>query len=131
MAPKVTEAHLESRREQILDAAFTCFAHRGFHTTTMHEICAEAGLSAGAIYSYFSSKNEIIGATVLRCLQVSGPMVEETLERDDTLAVIGALADIGFDQFRQADAATEPPRSPPVVVRSAQKPRPQGIAGLR
>ena len=104
MAPKVTEAHLESRREQILDAAFACFAQRGFHTATMHEICNEAGLSAGAIYRYFSSKDEIIGACVLRCLQVSAPMVEEALNKDDTLDVIGALADIGFDQFREPDA---------------------------
>ena len=37
--PKVTEAHLEARREQILDAAAECFARKGFHRSTMHDIC--------------------------------------------------------------------------------------------
>lgn len=61
--PKVTEAHLESRRDQILGAAHKCFARNGFHQTTMQDIFKEAGLSAGAVYNYFSSKEDIIEAT--------------------------------------------------------------------
>jgi len=45
-----------------MDAAIGCFRRRGFHQATMQEICAEAGISAGALYRYFSSKAEIIGA---------------------------------------------------------------------
>ena len=60
--PKVTAAHLESRREQILDAAVTCFAREGFHRASMQDVCREAGLSAGAIYRYFASKDDIIEA---------------------------------------------------------------------
>src|SRR3989304_6177982 len=54
--PKVTEAHLEARRSQILDAAWTCFARKGYHQATMQDICQESGLSPGAIYRYFESK---------------------------------------------------------------------------
>lgn len=43
-----------------MDAAFQCFARKGFHPTTMQDICVEADLSAGAIYRYFASKEEII-----------------------------------------------------------------------
>jgi TetR/AcrR family transcriptional repressor of uid operon len=50
------------RRRQILDAALDCFRRRGFHQTSMHEICAAAGISAGALYRYFGSKAEIITA---------------------------------------------------------------------
>ncbi|MFL6504773.1 MAG: TetR/AcrR family transcriptional regulator, partial [Candidatus Udaeobacter sp.] len=32
------------RRCQILDAALVCFAKRGFHQTSMHDISAEAGI---------------------------------------------------------------------------------------
>jgi TetR/AcrR family transcriptional regulator, repressor for uid operon len=52
----------DRRRRQIMDAAIACFRKRGFHQATMQEICAEAGISAGALYRYFASKAEIIGA---------------------------------------------------------------------
>jgi AcrR family transcriptional regulator len=60
--PKVLPEYLELRRQQILDAAATCFARRGFHQTTMQDICGEAELSPGAVYRYFRSKEEIIEA---------------------------------------------------------------------
>ena len=60
--PKVTEAHRESRREQILLAAWKCFSRNGFHSTSMADVIKEAGLSAGAVYLYFKSKDEIIVA---------------------------------------------------------------------
>src|SRR5690606_3122603 len=45
-----------------MDAAIVCFRRRGFHQASMQEICAEAGISAGALYRYFGSKADIIGA---------------------------------------------------------------------
>ncbi|MGE0827721.1 MAG: TetR/AcrR family transcriptional regulator [Hyphomonadaceae bacterium] len=50
------------RRQQILEAAETCFRRRGFHQATMQEICAEARISPGALYRYFGSKADIIAA---------------------------------------------------------------------
>ncbi len=58
--PKVSEEHLKARRQQILDAAATCFARQGFHQTTMDDICRQADLSLGAIYRYFESKEALI-----------------------------------------------------------------------
>ena len=46
----------QDRRVQILDAAIVCFAKRGFHPTSMHDISAEAGISVGLIYRYFENK---------------------------------------------------------------------------
>lgn len=50
------------RRCQILDAALICFAHRGFHQTSMHDISTEAGVSVGLIYRYFANKEAVISA---------------------------------------------------------------------
>jgi TetR/AcrR family transcriptional regulator, repressor for uid operon len=50
------------RREQILGAAMVCFAKRGFHQTSMHDISAEAGISVGLIYRYFENKEAVIAA---------------------------------------------------------------------
>jgi TetR/AcrR family transcriptional regulator, transcriptional repressor of aconitase len=60
--PRVDDDYLASRRRQIMDAAITCFAREGFHRTTMQDIVAETGLSAGAIYRYFRSKEDIVAA---------------------------------------------------------------------
>jgi len=60
--PRVSEAHLERRRAQILAAALRCFARQGFHRTTMQDIVREAALSPGAIYRYFAAKEDLIAA---------------------------------------------------------------------
>jgi AcrR family transcriptional regulator len=62
--PKVTQEHVDARRRQILSAALRCFAREGFHRTTMQDIFREAELSPGAVYSYFSGKEELIGAII-------------------------------------------------------------------
>jgi TetR/AcrR family transcriptional repressor of uid operon len=54
------------RRTQILEAAVVCFAKRGFHQTSMHDISAEAGISVGLIYRYFENKEEVISAMAAR-----------------------------------------------------------------
>lgn len=54
------------RRDQtirrILDAARKCFVASGFQGASMHQICAEAEMSPGALYRYFPSKEAIINA---------------------------------------------------------------------
>jgi AcrR family transcriptional regulator len=60
--PRVSAAHLAARRQQILDAARACFLRNGFHQTSMQDVIAAAGLSVGAVYRYFRSKNDIVEA---------------------------------------------------------------------
>ena len=49
----------EIRREQILEAAQACFGNAGFHKTKMDDIVHASGLSKGALYWHFKSKEEI------------------------------------------------------------------------
>lgn len=58
--PKLKPDTQRARREHILDAALSCFARGGFHATTMQSICREAGISPGALYVYFDSKEALI-----------------------------------------------------------------------
>jgi AcrR family transcriptional regulator len=80
--PRVSEAHRERRRRQILDAARQCFVREGFHQTSMQDILGAAGLSAGALYRYFGSKEEIVEAiaaeAVGRVMGLLGPLSEQT-----------------------------------------------------
>ncbi|MFD0366973.1 TetR/AcrR family transcriptional regulator [Streptomyces sp. NPDC059071] len=59
---RVSQEHLDARRRQILDGAARCFARNGFHATSMQDVLAEVGLSAGAVYRYFRGKDELITA---------------------------------------------------------------------
>lgn len=53
-----------ARRRQVLDAAERCFRRHGFHACSMAQISAEAGMSVGHIYRYFTGKEAIIAAIV-------------------------------------------------------------------
>jgi TetR/AcrR family transcriptional regulator, transcriptional repressor of aconitase len=54
--PKVSEEHLEARREQILDGARRAFARHGYEGATVARLEEETGLSRGAIFHYFPDK---------------------------------------------------------------------------
>ncbi|TCR67614.1 TetR/AcrR family transcriptional regulator [Bosea sp. BK604] len=57
---------LSERHIRILDAAERVFARNGFHVATMHDVAAEAGMSPGNLYRYFSSKDAIIAGMAER-----------------------------------------------------------------
>ena len=51
-----------NKRERIIAAAGRLFGERGYHNTTTAEIAEAAGVAAGTIYIYFSSKEELLVA---------------------------------------------------------------------
>jgi TetR/AcrR family transcriptional regulator, transcriptional repressor of aconitase len=57
--PKTSAAAKEARQEQILTAALRCFARRGYYATTIEDLVVETGLSRGALYLYFPSKEAL------------------------------------------------------------------------
>src|SRR5689334_16492171 len=60
--PKLKPETMAARRDEILQAAAACFARQGFHQTTIADVIAESGLSAGCIYGHFAGKEELIQA---------------------------------------------------------------------
>src|SRR5215468_4819546 len=77
MSQPQTDSSNGDRRSQILEAALVCFAKRGFHQTSMHDISGEAGISVGLIYRYFENKEAVISAMADRHKQE----ISEVLER--------------------------------------------------
>ncbi len=61
-----SESTLSERHIRILDAAERVFARAGFHAATMQDVAAEAGMSPGNLYRYFSSKDAIIAGMAER-----------------------------------------------------------------
>jgi AcrR family transcriptional regulator len=60
--PKIRPETSIARRGEILEAAEICFARQGFHQTTIRDVIRESGLSAGCIYGYFATKEDLIEA---------------------------------------------------------------------
>ncbi len=59
MSPKVTEAYREKTRNEIVLAAEKVFARKGYNGASMDDIVRESGLSKGALYGYFRSKEDL------------------------------------------------------------------------
>ena len=80
--PRVTLQHEQQVRQRILAAALRVFGARGFRRSTMQDVVRESGLSVGAIYTYFKSKDELFLA-----------MCDLTVE--DTMAALAARLPAG------------------------------------
>jgi AcrR family transcriptional regulator len=88
--PRITPERREARRAQIVAAARRCFSRDGFHQTSMPDIAAEAGVSTGAPYRYFASKEEI----VLAIAQDAFRLVFDPVERLAAVASAPSVADL-------------------------------------
>ncbi|HET9231788.1 MAG TPA: TetR/AcrR family transcriptional regulator [Vitreimonas sp.] len=95
----------DRRRRQILDAAMACFRRRGFHQATMQEICAEANMSAGALYRYFGSKAEIIGAIAEDKHADSDSAFLDATRTGSLIDALSLIARDFFDKFADGDGA--------------------------
>jgi AcrR family transcriptional regulator len=101
--PKLTDEHRDRRRRQILDAAMACFDRHGLHATTTDEIVAEAGLSAGAIYRYFDSKDAIIEAVAAERHAHERSLLADALVGNDPRASLRSFLDRYFDWLADPD----------------------------
>jgi TetR/AcrR family transcriptional regulator, repressor for uid operon len=81
----------QDRRTQILDAALICFAKRGFHQASMHDISAEAGISVGLIYRYFENKEAVISAMADRHKKEIHDMLERAKQAPSLLESLEIL----------------------------------------
>ena len=57
------------REQAILDATERLLADPGYEATTMADIASGAGVTRGALYFYFSSKQEVVTALVARTVR--------------------------------------------------------------
>ena len=72
-----------SKRERILTTAKALFIEKGFRGTTIAMIAESAGIAKGSVYSYFSSKLEIVKALILQTDEKNQQLVEQLLDKND------------------------------------------------
>ena len=104
MSPKVPEAYLEARRTEILEAAHKCFMEKGFHYTTMQDIYKAASLSPGAVYNYFSSKEELFAAVLQEACRRVADRYREVAHDPSTKSALRSLAQSDVEVLRQEEA---------------------------
>jgi AcrR family transcriptional regulator len=94
--PRLKPDTQRARREHILDAAEQCFARAGFHATSMQDICREAGVSPGALYVYFASKEALIAGIAERDRLLFQTRFAELANATDFFSALESIGDAYF-----------------------------------
>jgi AcrR family transcriptional regulator len=76
--PRVSAAHEQEVRDRIIAAAVRVFSEKGYHSSTIADVCRESGLSVGAIYTYFSGKEALF---LQSCDLISARGLDELAQR--------------------------------------------------
>ncbi|ORA80193.1 TetR/AcrR family transcriptional regulator [Mycobacterium malmoense] len=96
--PRIVK-HPDIRRAELLDRAAALFLRHGFDNVSLNDIIADAGISKGAFYHWFPSKDALIAALAERSARETFAGVEDAVaaRRGDALARLNALLQAGFD----------------------------------
>jgi AcrR family transcriptional regulator len=90
-----TRPYRSETRRRVLDAAFAVFAERGIAASSLNEVAAAAGLTKGAVYSNFESKDDLVLALMeehaAARINASLAEVDDHGDGPETLAAIGAV----------------------------------------
>ncbi len=78
-SPRIVKTPAQ-RREELLDCAQALFLARGYEATTINEVIAKAGVSKGAFYHYFTSKEAMLEALAERFARRSLDQLGDILE---------------------------------------------------
>ena len=99
------EAKKARTRAQLIDAAATVFARRGYVAASLDEVSEEAGLTKGAVYSNFDSKEELFQAVIEDRLNEPFKDIADALDTSigttEEQAIAGARAFVGVVEQEQ------------------------------
>ena len=90
--PRLTETEKDARRRRVLDGARRCFARHGYEGATVVRLEKEIGLSRGAIFNWFPSKQELFLA----------------LASEDNERLHGLIATEGYEALLRAITQDDP-----------------------
>jgi len=118
-----THAPAEVRKRQILEAALGCFGEKGLQGTTMDDIVEASGLSKGAIYSQFESKDQIF-LGLFWTFELDLFAAWEQLPEGDAVETVRRIAEVTLTRLLELrpllDAWTEFLRQPASRERMAE-----------
>jgi AcrR family transcriptional regulator len=96
--PRVIK-HPDIRRAELLDLASALFVQHGYDNVSLNDLIADAGVSKGAFYHWFPSKDALISALAEHSAREGFAVIEEALARcrGNALDRLNAMLQAGFD----------------------------------
>jgi TetR/AcrR family transcriptional regulator, cholesterol catabolism regulator len=96
--PRVIK-HPDVRRAEILDRASALFVQRGYDNVSLNDLIADAGVSKGAFYQWFPSKDALITALAARAARQQFTAIEGAIAQccGNALDRLNVLLQAGFD----------------------------------
>lgn len=89
-------------KQKLFDAALKLFAAQGYFTTTVEQITAEAGVSKGLVYNYFTSKEELLVALLEDATRRMTTVADRLQQHDELGACLARFID-DYLRFIQAE----------------------------
>jgi AcrR family transcriptional regulator len=109
--PRLRQETQQARIRHILEAAERCFVRRGFDATTIADICDEAGVSVGALYSHFDGKEAIVEAICEPAIAgkqtILGELAGEGAALADAEPMLAAVTEMLSSRQGASDAALD------------------------
>jgi AcrR family transcriptional regulator len=87
--PKRSREYMGAQRLRFCEAAMACFRRKGVVASSLTDVCEEAGLSMGALYKHFRSRDELL----LAVLEIRLARRDEQLKGNDWPALRTAILD--------------------------------------
>ena len=117
--PRVVAVYKEEARRNILEKAAGVFARNGYSSTTMDDIAGELGVSKGAVYQYFTSKDELFRELCGAAAKVVEERLRENFEGPDLRKSAERYMNAEVDRFRARgilmfEALAQAPRNPSI-----------------
>jgi AcrR family transcriptional regulator len=108
----------EERRGDIVEAARSLFLHKGYESTTMHDVMKALGIAKGTIYHYYRSKEELLEAVLQQLIEN---------ERQRVQKVFDDLQGDALSRFRQLIVAISLENHDQAFIDSLHKPANAGM----
>jgi len=83
--PRLSAATRDERRQRFIQGAWRCAARKGYRDTTIDDVCVETGLSKGAFYGYFESKQDLL----LALLEEEAASIDRLMDELENAGLIG------------------------------------------
>lgn len=98
-ADPIKSAVTQARQQQILEAAVTVFAEKGYHRATIKDIARTAGIADGTIYNYFKNKQDVMLNVVLQMAEISD-LMDDIVEGTETMTLAQLLEMVFRNRLR-------------------------------